>query len=212
MTGSRFSGRVAIVTGASRGIGAALARALAAEGAAVACAARTVRVWDERLPGTVHDTVTSIEEAGGRAVAVPCDLTVEADVVRLAEDAARQLGPVDVLVNNAAVTAPGRPPRADAQPAAGPPPPHRPPRGFLDFPLKAYRLHFEVDVFAAYRLMQLVLPGMVDAGRGSVLNITSDASRRPGEGPWPEPAARLRSPTAGRKRRWSTSPARWPSR
>jgi NAD(P)-dependent dehydrogenase (short-subunit alcohol dehydrogenase family) len=186
MTGSRFSGRVAVVTGASRGIGAALARALAAEGAAVACAARTVRVWDERLPGTVHDTVALIEEAGGRAVAVPCDLTVDSDVVHLAEEAARALGPVDLLVNNAAVTAPGRPPRPDARPSPGPVGPPRSPGGFLEFPLKAYRLHFEVDVFAAYRLMQLTLPGMVAAGRGSVLNITSDASRRPEEGPWPE--------------------------
>jgi NAD(P)-dependent dehydrogenase (short-subunit alcohol dehydrogenase family) len=189
MTGSRFSDRVAIVTGASRGIGAALARALAAEGAAVACAARTVRVWDDRLPGTVHDTVASIRELGGRAVAVPCDLTVEADVVRLAEEAARQLGPVDVLVNNAAVTAPGRPPRPGAERAAGPLPAPSAPVGFVDFPLKAYRLHFEVDVFAAYRLMQLVLPGMIAAGRGSVLNITSDASRRPDEGPWPDAGA-----------------------
>jgi len=186
MTGTRFAGRVAIVTGASRGIGAALARALAGEGAAVACAARTVRVWDDRLPGTVHDTVASIEEAGGRALAVPCDLTVEADVVRLAQETARELGPVDVLVNNAAVTAPGRPPRPGAERPAGSPPASPRPVGFVDFPLKAYRLHFEVDVFAAYRLMQLVLPGMVSAGRGAVLNITSDASRRPDEGPWPE--------------------------
>jgi NAD(P)-dependent dehydrogenase (short-subunit alcohol dehydrogenase family) len=57
-------------------------------------------------------------------------------------------------------------------------------RSFLDFPLKGYRLHFEVNVFAAYRLMQLVLPGMIELGRGSILNITSDASRRPGEGPY----------------------------
>jgi NAD(P)-dependent dehydrogenase (short-subunit alcohol dehydrogenase family) len=57
-------------------------------------------------------------------------------------------------------------------------------RSFLDFPLKGYRLHFEVDLFSAYRLMQLVLPGMLEIGRGSILNITSDASRRPGEGPY----------------------------
>jgi len=191
MTVSRFRGRVALVTGASRGIGAALAAALAAEGAAVACAARTERVWDERLPGTIHDTVDAIRRRGGQAIAVRCDLTVDDDIVDLAATVARELGPVDVLVNNAALTVPGRPPAQAAPPSA---PAARPPSaatdragppGFLDFPLKGYRRHFEVDVFAAYRLMQLVLPGMIAARRGAVLNITSDASRRPGEGPWP---------------------------
>ena len=192
MTGPRFGGRVALVTGASRGIGAALAAALAAEGAAVACAARTERVWDERLPGTIHDTVDAIRRGGGRAIAVRCDLTVDDDIVDLAATVARELGPADILVNNAALTVPGRPPAQAAPPPAPalrPPSPAAPPRaagvpGFLDFPLKGYRRHFEVDVFAAYRLMQLVLPGMIAAGRGSILNITSDASRRPGEGPW----------------------------
>jgi 7-alpha-hydroxysteroid dehydrogenase len=195
MTAHRFGGRVALVTGASRGIGAALAAAIAAEGAAVACAARTERVWDARLPGTIHDTVDAIRRSGGRAIAVRCDLTVDDDIVDLAATVARELGPVDILVNNAALTVPGRPPAqktpaqtapaqtappsSAASPRAGGPP------GFLDFPLNGYRRHFEVDVFAAYRLMQLVLPGMVAARRGSILNITSDASRRPGEGPWP---------------------------
>jgi len=190
MTGPRFGGRIALVTGASRGIGAALAAALAAEGAAVACAARTERVWDERLPGTIHDTVDAIRRSGGRAIAVRCDLTVDDDIVDLAATVARELGPTDILVNNAALTVPGRPPaQAAPLPATAQRPPSAPADragapGFLDFPLKGYRRHFEVDVFAAYRLMQLVLPGMIAAGRGSILNITSDASRRPGEGPW----------------------------
>jgi 7-alpha-hydroxysteroid dehydrogenase len=191
MTGPRFSGRVALVTGASRGIGAALAAALAAEGAAVACAARTERVWDERLPGTIHDTVDAIRRRGGQAIAVRCDLTVDDDIVDLAATVTRELGPVDILVNNAALTVPGRPPAQATPPRAPTARPPSPaadragPPGFLDFPLKGYRRHFEVDVFAAYRLMQLVLPGMIAARRGAVLNITSDASRRPGQGPWP---------------------------
>jgi NAD(P)-dependent dehydrogenase (short-subunit alcohol dehydrogenase family) len=197
MTGPRFGGRVALVTGASRGIGAALAAALAAEGAVVACAARTERVWDERLPGTIHDTVDAIRRRGGHAIAVRCDVTVETDIVDLVATVARELGPVGILVNNAALTVPGRPPVQAAPPpvqaAPSPAPAARPPSaadragppGFLGFPLKGYRRHFEVDVFAAYRLMQLVLPGMIAARRGAILNITSDASRRPGGGPWP---------------------------
>jgi NAD(P)-dependent dehydrogenase (short-subunit alcohol dehydrogenase family) len=194
MTNPRLQGRVAIVTGASRGIGAALATALAQEGAAVAVAARSEQVWNERLPGTIHETVGRIEEEGGRACAVRCDMTIEEDLIRAVETATRELGTVDILVHNAAVTVPGRPPppgtnRTPAQtPVSASGRPERVARaGFLDFPLRGFRLHFEVNVFAAYRLMQLVLPGMIELGRGSILNITSDASRRPAEGPYANP-------------------------
>lgn len=189
MTDGALQGRVAIVTGASRGIGEALARRLAAEGAAVAVAARSEQQWNERLPGTIHDTVAAIEDAGGRAIAVRCDLTVDDDLVHLVDATRAAFGPADILVNNAAVTVPGRPPApGGATPARVPTPAGAgmARTGFLDFPLKGYRLHYEVNVFAAYRLMQLVLPAMVEGGRGSILNITSDASRRPGEGPYPD--------------------------
>ena len=70
----RLEGRTAIVTGASRGLGRAMAIALATEGAEVAVVARTEKVWDERLPGTIGDTVAEIEAAGGKAIAVRADL------------------------------------------------------------------------------------------------------------------------------------------
>lgn len=197
MTG-RLAGRAAIVTGASRGLGRAIALALAAEGAAVAVAGRTEEVWDERLPGTIGETVADIEAAGGRAVAVRADLTDRDQIARLVESAREALGPIGILVNNAAFTAPGRPPVPGAQPGAksagaGAQPGAKPATGagakpgwpgFVSTPLHAYRRHFDIAVFAAYELMQMVCPDMISAGGGSIINITSVASRLPGDGPY----------------------------
>lgn len=188
MTG-RLAGRAAIVTGASRGLGRAIALALAAEGAAVAVGGRTEEVWDDRLPGTIGETVADIEAAGGRAVAVRADLTDRDEIARLVDSAREALGPIAILVNNAAFTAPGRPPVPGAEPRAKP---AKPPSGaakpgwpgFVSTPLHAYRRHFDIAVFATYELMQLVCPDMIEAGGGSIINITSVASRLPGDGPY----------------------------
>ncbi|MCA2254617.1 SDR family oxidoreductase [Mycobacterium intracellulare] len=188
MTG-RLAGRAAIVTGASRGLGRAIALALAAEGAAVAIGGRTEEVWDDRLPGTIGETVADIEAAGGRAVAVRADLTGRDEIARLVDSARDALGPIAILVNNAAFTAPGRPPAPGGEPR---PKPAKPPSGaakpgwpgFVSTPLHAYRRHFDIAVFAAYELMQLVCPDMIEAGGGSIINITSVASRLPGDGPY----------------------------
>jgi len=190
MTG-RLADRAAIVTGGSRGLGRAIALALAAGGAAVAVAGRTERVWDERLPGTIGETVADIEAAGGRAVAIRADLTDRDDIARLVGAARDALGPITILVNNAAFTAPGRPPVPGAEPRAKPAKPA--PGGgkpgwppFLGTPLAAYRRHFDIAVFAAYELMQMVCPDMIEAGAGSIINISSVASRIPGDGPYPD--------------------------
>jgi NAD(P)-dependent dehydrogenase (short-subunit alcohol dehydrogenase family) len=186
----RLEGRVAIVTGASRGIGEAVARLFAREGAAVAVVARTEQVFDERLPGTIHDTVAAIEADGGRAVAIRADLADDDDVDRVVDEARAALGPVDLLVNNAALTIPGRPPTAGRapRPQEEEPPPARTtttrPGSFLGFPLKGYRLHFQIGLFASYRLMQLVLPDMIELGRGGIVNISSLAAFVPGPGPY----------------------------
>ncbi len=186
----RLADRAAIVTGASRGLGRAIALALAAEGAAVAVVGRTEQVWNDRLPGTIGETVADIEAAGGRAVAVRADLTDRDDIARLVDESRDALGAIAILVNNAAFTAPGRPPvpgaerPAKAQKPPGAAKPGWP--GFVSTPLTAYRRHFEIAVFAAYELMQLVCPDMIAAGGGSIINITSVASRLPGDGPYPE--------------------------
>src|SRR5262245_58424031 len=90
-----LAGRVALVTGASRGIGVGIARCLAADGAAVAVAARN--------RAGLEATCKAIEAAGGRAVALPADVSQESEVREMVGAAARALGPIDFLVNNAGV-------------------------------------------------------------------------------------------------------------
>jgi NAD(P)-dependent dehydrogenase (short-subunit alcohol dehydrogenase family) len=127
--------RVAIVTGASRGIGAAIAEKLAAHGMHVAVTARTLEPETDRH-GSLAEVVQRIRSAGGTAVPIGADLSVPEDRHRIVDEATRQLGPVDVLVNNAAVTF--------LYP-------------FTEFPEKRWRLMFEVQVRAPYELAQLVV-------------------------------------------------------
>jgi NAD(P)-dependent dehydrogenase (short-subunit alcohol dehydrogenase family) len=197
-TQRRLDDKVAIVTGASRGIGRAIATAFAGEGASVAVVARTETEWHPQLPGTIHEVVAEIEASGGRALAVAADLSNPDDVERIVPTVRAALGPIDILVNNAALTVPGRPPVAGSTPRA----PSAPPgagatvrtressnmsASFLDFPLRGYRLHLEVGTLAAYRLMQMALPDMIAAGGGSIVNISSLAGFVPGEGPYERP-------------------------
>ncbi|MHB8529614.1 MAG: SDR family NAD(P)-dependent oxidoreductase [Caulobacteraceae bacterium] len=153
-----LKGRVALVTGASRGIGAAIAARLAMEGARVAVSARTVRAGESRLPGTLAETVDRIAAAGGRAVAIKADLALAADRERLVEEARSALGPIDILINNAAITY------------------FAPVEAFTE---KRFRLMMEVQVLAPFHLSQLVLPGMRERGRGWIVNISSPAGIHP---------------------------------
>lgn len=196
MTEPRLTGRTALVTGASRGLGKAIAMAFAADGATVVVVARSESQWDDRLPGTIHETVAEIEHAGGSAIAVAADLSRPDDVEQAYRSARDAVGPIDLLVNNAALTVPGRPPREGNEPRPEPPAtasgsptsaPAAPFGSFLTFPLSGLQRHLAVGLFATYRLMQLTLPDMIAAGRGSIVNISSVAGLLPGEGPYAAP-------------------------
>jgi NAD(P)-dependent dehydrogenase (short-subunit alcohol dehydrogenase family) len=153
-----LKGRTALVTGASRGIGEAIAARLAMEGARVVVSARTAEEGESRLPGTLHDTVERIRRAGGEATFIKADLAQAAERERLVEEAAAAYGPVDILINNAAITY------------------------FIpveDFPEKRFKLMMEVQVYAPFHLSQLVLPSMRERGQGWIVNISSGAGLHP---------------------------------
>ena len=138
-----LNGKVAVVTGSSRGIGEAIARRLAIAGAKVVVTARTVEVRDERLPGTVHSVAQAIRDNGGDATAIAANLQKKEDRERLMQGASDAYGRVDILVNNAAILVPG---------------------ATVDFPERYFDRMFELLVKAPYHLSQLALPGMIDRG------------------------------------------------
>ena len=100
----RLDGKVVVVTGASRGIGAEIGRLFAAEGGRVICAARTLREGDHPLAGSLETTVAAIRAAGGQAHALTANIAEPAECEKLLQGAREICGPVDMLVNNAALT------------------------------------------------------------------------------------------------------------
>ena len=153
-----LTGRTALVTGASRGIGLAIAERFAAEGATVAVTARTVEAGSNPMEGSLTETVAKITGAGGQAVAIPADLSRPEERERLVLETEATVGRVEILVNNAAVSW--------YMPVAS-------------FTPKRRELMFQVQVYAPMDVAQRVLPSMVAAGEGWILNISSGASRHP---------------------------------
>ncbi len=153
----RCDGKVAFVTGASRGIGRAIARRFAAEGASVVLNASRLGAHG-RLQGTLEEAVSEIQAAGGKAAAVAADLSDGEARADLVERASEAFGPIDILVNNAAVATMKLPSQSS---------------------LEDRRTMFEVNVNAPVDLAQQAIPAMKAKGAGWILNISSATSFQP---------------------------------
>ena len=170
----KLDGKVTIVTGASRGIGAEIAKLFAAEGGKVVCVARTVQEGTHPLEGSLEKTVADIRAAGGETSAVQANISLPEECEALVQETRRLYGPVQVLVNNAALTY------------------------FLpirDYALNRWMRSWAVNLHAPFILSQLVLDDMVEARSGSIVNISSAAAVGPGRGPYPDDSSALRGST-----------------
>jgi NAD(P)-dependent dehydrogenase (short-subunit alcohol dehydrogenase family) len=152
----RLAGKVAIITGASRGLGQYCAVGYAREGAKVVIAARTEVESDPRLPGTIHDTVKMCEAAGGEGLAVVCNVGDMESVEAMAQKVLDHWGRIDILMTNAAV-----------QPA-----------GFIStIKPKSWELEFNINVHGPFRCIRAALPAMQAQKSGNIINISSVAAR-----------------------------------
>ena len=158
-----LDGKVAIIAGASRGIGADMAKYLARAGAKVAVAARTEVESDRRLPGTIHSVVQAITDEGGTALPVVMNMrdpdSIEAAVQRVVDE----WGRIDILINNAAIFVPGD--LYTVQP-------------------RHINLALEVNLRGYILAMKAVLPHMKAGGGGHIINISSPGAIPPGPGPY----------------------------
>lgn len=156
----RLAGRRAVVTGASRGIGAGILHRLAAEGADVVGVARTV-VAHNHLEGTLPEVVERARRFGTTVESVQADLSDESARDGLIDRCAQALGgPIDILVNNAAAGMYHR---------------------LIDYPAKRRKLTFELNLHAPLDLAQQAIPAMIEAGEGWIVNVSSATAKlRPG--------------------------------
>lgn len=151
----RLEGKVAIITGASRGLGQYCSVAYAKEGAVVVVAARTEQEVDPRMPGTIHETARMVEEAGGEGFPVVCNVADPTSVDAMVEKVMARYGRIDILMTNAAVSVPGN--VSLVQP-------------------RHFELEFKVNVFGPFHCIRAVLPAMVGRKSGNIITISSSAA------------------------------------
>ncbi len=151
----RLKDIVAVVTGSGQGLGRATAKLFAKEGARVVIAARTEEVKDERLPGTIDHTAGLIEDAGGEALPVVCNVADAESIEAMTRQVADHWGRVDILMNNAAI---------------------QPPGGNVDITPKHWQLQYLVNVHGPFQCIRSVLPMMRAQGGGSIINVSSAAT------------------------------------
>jgi NAD(P)-dependent dehydrogenase (short-subunit alcohol dehydrogenase family) len=165
----KLDGKVAIVTGGSRGIGKAIALMFADEGAKVVAVARTVKEGDHQLEGSLETTVAEIKASGGEAVAVAANISEEDDCMRVIDETKAAFGPASILINNAALNY------------------YIP---VVDYPASRWMRAFAVNVHGPFMLSKAVLPEMIEAGSGAIVNISSGAAIGPGRGPYEDSEVR----------------------
>jgi NAD(P)-dependent dehydrogenase (short-subunit alcohol dehydrogenase family) len=165
----KLDDRVVIVTGASRGIGKEIATLFASEGARVVATARTVEEGAHQLAGSLNTTVAEIRAAGGEVTPVAADVSGYEECERLVAEARSAYGPIDVLVNNAALTY--------FIPVA-------------EFPVRRWLRSTLVNFHAPFFLSQICLEDMIERKSGAIVNISSGAAIGPGRGPYTNPPFR----------------------
>jgi citronellol/citronellal dehydrogenase len=149
MTTPNLSGKTLFITGASRGIGLAIGLRAARDGANVVIAAKTADPHP-KLPGTIFSAAKEIEEAGGKALPIVCDVRVDDQVFSAVEQAVKHFGGVDILVNNASAISL---------------------TGTLETPMKRYDLMHQINLRGTYLCSQACIPHLKNAANPHVLNL-----------------------------------------